>query len=51
MDFEQIPNEQLDIAKIPSAGASLDRIWQFALTLNGYEHFDSESQPDVTCPP
>ena len=46
MDCKQIPNEQLDIAKIPSAGAPLDRIWRFALTLNGYEHFDSESQPD-----
>ena len=45
MDFKQIPNAELDIKKIPSAGASLDRIWRFALTLNGYEHYDSESQP------
>jgi hypothetical protein len=45
MDFKQIPNEQLDIDRIPSATARWDSIERFALTFDGYRVFDTAESP------
>jgi len=43
MEVKEIPNEQLDIKKIPSAIAPWESIERFALTFNGYTSYDTKN--------
>lgn len=45
MEFKHIPNDALDIDRIPSSMASWPTIERFALTFNGYCVFDTEDRP------
>ena len=47
MELKHIPNEQLDIDRIPSSLAAWETIERFALTFNGYERYDTKAEPDA----